>query len=78
GLKTECRLCHTTERWKPSTFNHDLQSTYRLEGAHRRVPCTGCHKPTDVDGSALVRYKPTPRTCQECHGGTIAPLEEAG
>ncbi len=53
-----CQNCHTTSRFKPSTFNHDKH--FRITGAHTRLSCAKCHK----NG----RYNGTPTACTGCHG----------
>ena len=40
---TGCEKCHGDSSWGPSRFDHNRDSTYRLEGAHRAVACIGCH-----------------------------------
>ena len=65
----ECGRCHDVRKWKPSLFNHDKQSSFPLEGAHRNVLCESCHKLTRVvAGNAIVFYKPTSKECVACHG----------
>jgi Cytochrome c7 and related cytochrome c len=65
----DCSGCHDSARWKPSQFDHDKRTPFSLEGAHRNVACDDCHKLTrEVNGKAVVLYKPTPRECKACHG----------
>ncbi len=65
----DCTQCHQVLKWVPSTFDHDRQSTYKLEGAHREVRCGLCHAKTrEVAGKKIVIYKTTPRECSGCHG----------
>ena len=65
----DCSGCHDSARWKPSKFDHDKRTPFSLEGAHRNVACDDCHKVTrQVDGKAVLFYKPTPRECKACHG----------
>lgn len=66
---TACSLCHDSKAWRPSLFNHNKQSSFVLDGAHRKVPCQGCHKLTRIMGTkSVLFYKPTPRECVACHG----------
>lgn len=66
---TACMRCHDSKRWKPSLLNHDTQTSFSLQGAHRNVPCDSCHKLTRmVSGEAVLFYKPTPMECVGCHG----------
>jgi hypothetical protein len=62
-----CTVCHGTSAWLPVDFDHDRDSTYRLEGRHRSVPCVKCHVPVTEDGVTFVRYKPLDPACRTCH-----------
>jgi len=66
--KTACSECHNSTKWKPSTFDHDVRTSFPLQGAHRKVLCAGCHKLTRVvEGKPVLFYKPTPKECAACH-----------
>jgi len=68
GLRSPCERCHTASDWKATRFDHSRDSAYALDGAHRRVPCAGCHK-TEIRASAVVvRYRPLGTRCKDCHG----------
>ncbi len=41
-LGTLCGSCHTTNGWRPATFDHS-KSAFPLTGAHTSVPCSSCH-----------------------------------
>lgn len=58
GLSSSCQWCHTTSRWKPSTFWH--ASVYPLTGKHAQVTCTACHP-----GGQWSATRGT--TCVACH-----------
>ncbi len=65
---TQCANCHDSTRWKPSVFDHDKQTSFALQGAHRNVRCESCHKSNrTVAGKSVLFYKPTPRQCVACH-----------
>jgi hypothetical protein len=64
----ECARCHSVTRWKPSTFDHQTDSSYPLTGAHLKVSCTQCHKVAEKAGRIVIAYKGTPRECSACHG----------
>jgi len=67
--KTHCADCHSTERWSPSTFDHDTKTHSPLTGGHANVPCTKCHIQTRTIGDKeIVVYKNTPSKCVDCHG----------
>ena len=63
-----CERCHTVVSWRPTGFDHSRHSTFKLDGAHERVPCGLCHNQRrDVDGRAAIVYRSTPRECKQCH-----------
>lgn len=53
-----CQNCHSTQGWKPATFDHNL-SKFKLSGAHANVTCEKCH----INNI----FKGTPQTCAGCH-----------
>ena len=65
---TDCESCHTPRAWTGVGFDHS-RFLFPLTGAHKTVPCAGCHS----DG--VYRGKPT--TCVSCHqtdyNGTTNP-----
>ena len=62
---TDCASCHDSTKWNPSTFDHDKQTTFALQGAHRDVRCEACHKSTRmVNAKAVLFYRPTPRAAR--------------
>jgi len=73
GFPTACLNCHTTNAWRPATFDHG-KTRFPLAGAHQRVDCAKCH----VGG----RYAGTPTDCYSCHQsnyqGTKNPNHVAG
>ncbi len=75
--KGACDACHVDFAFVPaSKFDHNRDSSYRLEGAHARTPCASCHVPAmTTDGKKFVTYRPTPTKCEACHtSGPIGPL----
>jgi hypothetical protein len=70
GQNTKCDRCHTSFNWKPSSFRHDRDSRFKLEGKHKTLSCESCHKPSPtLHGGTVVRYKPLGITCEDCHAG---------
>ncbi len=65
--QTPCARCHSPEGWHSLLFNHETQSSFQLTGAHKNVPCGGCHKQEKVGTAVFVRYKPVPSRCESCH-----------
>ncbi len=66
---TDCSRCHTPENWKASKFDHNSTSRFKLDGAHNKIACSKCHRPSIIDGAAFVAYRPLDTTCVSCHGG---------
>lgn len=70
----ECEKCHSDADWNPTRFDHNRDSTYKLEGAHRAVACIGCHPKELNAGKAVMRLRPVGSACTDCHKAAIAPL----
>ena len=71
NIDTECARCHVTSSWKPEKFNHNRDSSFKLDGAHVDILCRSCHKQTILDGKPFVKFKPLESTCSACHGGKM-------
>ncbi len=56
----ECGTCHNNSDWTESTFVHDLQTDYALNGAHKEVVCNECH----IEPIFEVALN---TTCDSCH-----------
>jgi hypothetical protein len=63
NLGSDCKQCHTTAGWVPSTFDHNT-SIFPLTGKHFPLACNDCH--TDKI------FKGTPTSCSGCHSGNDA------
>ncbi len=75
-----CDRCHTSDTFKIPKFSveqHD-STTFPLQGAHRAVPCSKCHKPVDPALFSELTGLPRPDTttvvfkfrnqnCETCH-----------
>lgn len=59
-LGTDCGLCHNPNDWKLWLFDHDIQTQFPLEGAHRGLSCSLCH----LSGQPQLN---TETTCYSCH-----------
>ena len=64
-----CTQCHDTRSFEIAAFDH-AATRYPLDGAHRSVPCGGCHFEETSAGIAFVRYAPLGTECRDCHGGS--------
>jgi hypothetical protein len=54
----DCRPCHTTSTWTPSTFSHP-STPFALTGAHTTIQCQACH----TSGNYQLGYT----DCYQCH-----------
>lgn len=77
--QTHCSDCHNTERWAPSTFDHDKRTSFPLTGGHLKGTCEACHKQTRMIGDAdVIVYHLAPTECAACHGTldrSLAPVK---
>jgi hypothetical protein len=60
-LGTRCEPCHNARTWKSWDFNHDRQTKYPLDGAHRKLDCYACHRQPVQTRATL------PTSCVSCH-----------
>jgi hypothetical protein len=56
----KCESCHDAKAWKPSSFNHDVDTRYVLKDKHRSTKCNACHT------GPLYRRK-LGSACIDCH-----------
>jgi hypothetical protein len=74
---SDCASCHTTNKWRPSLFDHE-KTAFSLKGGHQDVPCGSCHtNKRELEGVMVLFYKPTPKGCADCHGSNV-PKTSAG
>jgi len=60
-LGHDCQTCHNPNGWAIWRFEHNNNSQFKIEGAHKKVHCHSCHR------SAVSKIKSKPRTCLSCH-----------
>ncbi|MCP4408622.1 MAG: cytochrome C [Gammaproteobacteria bacterium] len=56
-----CNTCHSPLEWKPSSFNHNKETKFRLNGRHRKTGCNTCHEKPLYEKKLGVG-------CVDCHG----------
>ena len=82
-FSTDCKTCHSTTAWVPSTYNHNTATTFPLTGSHIGLSCNLCHTAgfagisTACVSCHLANYNATktpvhstsqfPNTCEYCH-----------
>jgi hypothetical protein len=71
---TDCRSCHRSTTWKPSTFEH-ATTRFPLSGAHAPAACVACHPVRPIGEGSTARYRPTPIDCAACHTSPPPPLD---
>ncbi|UCE04590.1 MAG: hypothetical protein JSW07_13290 [bacterium] len=64
---TRCDRCHTPVDWIAEKFDHNQNSKFKIEGAHKNVACNQCHRKVDYKGKQITIYKPLNTECQSCH-----------
>jgi hypothetical protein len=65
--RTDCARCHEPASWKKVRFDHDRDTSFPLQGAHRAVACASCHLRPAPAGSIMV-FKGIGKACSDCHG----------
>lgn len=73
--RTDCARCHRVGAgFTDLSFNHEIQSRFRLGEAHSEVACAKCHVPVHIGDVEVVRYRPMGTECVYCHGEQVDPL----
>lgn len=80
GGRRHCLDCHDVNAFHPSRVDIEVHSGFgfRLEGAHRAVPCQICHKELEATAPASVlrladgnrrklEFRQNRTRCEECH-----------
>jgi hypothetical protein len=71
-----CGNCHIPRNWKAEKFDHNVQASFKLEGAHQLVKCEKCHPTLNRDGKQYTVYKPLKSGCADCHGNRSSKKKE--
>ncbi len=61
NLEDRCDTCHNPVAWNLWTFDHNLQTDFRVDGAHIEVRCDDCHR------MPLDKIKSIDGSCRDCH-----------
>ncbi len=68
---SDCKICHTAERWGAVTFDHGTTG-YILAGGHTKPTCRACHFDTDPEGKTTQKFAELTTSCLQCHKDTHA------
>jgi hypothetical protein len=68
GTALGCEACHSVKSWTDLlSFDHS-KTPFPLTGAHVKVNCEGCHKPTATGASVeQISFKTAHTQCSACH-----------
>jgi len=56
----KCESCHGTDDWSEPFFDHDTDTNYLLNGAHKKITCDECH----IEPIFEVKLE---TGCNDCH-----------
>ena len=63
---SDCKSCHTEERWSTVTFDHS-KTNFNLTGAHTKEDCKACHFKNVVKGVEQQKFAGLSNKCSDCH-----------
>jgi len=68
GQPAGCEACHSVKAWTDlPSFDHS-KTHFPLRGAHVKISCEQCHKPSGPEGKLTeASFKSTPTACSSCH-----------
>ena len=72
SLGDDCTSCHNTGNWTLTAFDHDLHTTFPLDGGHEVLACNACH--SDASASAAD----VPSNCGGCHASDDVHNDQFG
>ncbi len=58
----KCQSCHNEKSWQTSRFEHDKETDFPLNGKHKKLTCSACHR-GDIYKEELSTQ------CIDCHRG---------
>ncbi len=71
GNPPRCSTCHPSSSWKPSRFNHNRRTRFKLTGKHRTTTnCRKCHRgrsPRDFEKFTSLVSRRGKTACMSCH-----------
>ena len=73
--RTDCARCHEGSERFLLAFDHERDARFALGLQHRGLACSACHLPARDGAREVVRYRPLPTACADCHGEPAEVLE---
>ncbi len=70
---TDCQQCHNNNKWQDTSFDHNNDTDFTLQGAHKKLNCDACHL-LNSEKKAVA----TTRQCNDCHQLTDAHRGKLG
>jgi len=64
---TNCEQCHNNSSWSKSTFKHNKDTQFTLEGIHQKLHCDACHLPNTLKQFDKKNHSKKVRKCYSCH-----------
>lgn len=66
---SDCARCHNAEQsFTQFSFDHQTDSDFKLDETHSVLLCMECHRPEPSAPIRIIRYRPIPHDCRDCHG----------
>lgn len=64
----KCSDCHNDVDWENlSLFEHNRDTKFKIDGAHKKLDCEDCHKSIKIKGKDVINYKIKKYSCIDCH-----------
>jgi hypothetical protein len=68
---TDCGSCHTENSWRDARFDHEKETGFALNGAHKTAACQACHRSGRFEDKLE-------KTCAGCHKAADAHAGRMG
>ncbi len=62
NMGNQCGSCHEETGWSETSFDHNTDTDFRLEGKHTELFCENCHQPPASEKKLQTQ-------CHACHRG---------
>lgn len=77
--RVDCGRCHQDDKtFKDVVFDHQKDTRFKLDASHENLACSKCHRAVALpNGESIVRYKPLPVDCKDCHTAGVPKPKSA-